>query len=189
MKLRHKILGGLVAFGAAGAVTAAPVFAETPGLDYLVFTGTTTGITCSGGVGCAGNNVPSALGGGTYTFSTGGLVSLCESGGTDPSEAVPSGCSIGSNGTYTNVVCGTGLASGSANVSGHPDGGTIGSYTIAFAGGVGVIAVTSMSDGLAGAGVVDITPALQNADHGFAAPPNCITAFNVVGAVVSVETS
>lgn len=139
----------------------------------LAFTGQASSITCSNnlpagapGATCpagGGNGVPVVGGVGTYAFGPAGTPwNLCELNAA--------GCTLNSTGSYTNVVCGTGIASGNATVDGV--GGN--AYTIVFVAGAGVIVSTNPF-----AGVVDISPSTG----GVGAPGSgvCVTQFDVAG--------
>jgi len=189
MNLKHKLIGaiGTAAIVAVGALAASGTHASAQSAGVVVFSGTTSSVTCANGtlpaVGCPGNGIPYAGGGGTYAFTTGTLLGQ----GVGPKICIEAGsggantsCTINSTGAYVNVVCGTGLASGSATVTGTPNI-TISSYDIAFVAGVGVLAGTTTPLG-AVAGVVDITPA----DTGGTPPTGpCVHNFNVLGAAVA----
>ncbi len=180
MKNRMKLLGLVGTVLAAGAIAAAPVIAsaDDDAVDAAVFTGQTTSLT----------PVQLALGSGAYSFQTTSLAGgapSCLGVSTDslPSE-VAAGCTVTSSGTYSNIVCGTGTATGNATIT-ESDGSTenVNGYTIIFVAGVGVLVDVS---GVAGGGgddaaaVVDITPS----QNGIGSPPNCVTQFDVLVAGV-----
>jgi hypothetical protein len=73
---------------------------------------------------------------------------------------LPQLCDFDFNGSYDNVVCGTGFAAGQAHVN-SADESEVVTFSVAFVAGQGVFTGTSPSDGDPGdtwAGVVDIIP-------------------------------
>jgi hypothetical protein len=175
-------------FMLAAAALAAPTSALAAGGDVLAFQGTTTSLTCATGpvpaVNCpTGVGIAVVGGHGTYNFSTSASSAIpvtCTVEDTDR-DGDGGACSITSNGTYTNVVCGTGLASGSATITNNANPSisvSIG-YTIVFAAGLGVIEGSAAeSDGGSGPvlGVVDIRPEGTGGTSGV-----CTTGFSVIG--------
>jgi len=104
--------------------------------------------------------VPAVGGTGTYTFT--GTVDTClgwSDGETTPLDEVITDCSggfIGSNGTFTNFVCGTGTASGTATITGLEAGETAYiTYTIEFKGGEGDLVVDPLSSTFGDDPIVD----------------------------------
>ena len=104
-------------------------------------------------------------GGNTYSFTS----SSCTGISNAPGESLENGgCSATSNGTFTNVTCGTGtIAGASATIT--ETGGDGGSYStsnmsITFVAGLGVLDTLNMNDpndgefNQAAAGIVQITP-------------------------------
>jgi hypothetical protein len=108
------------------------------------------------------------MGTGTYSFSTGAPLGCTGISADAPSEVLadveaPASCSISSSGNFTNIVCGTGLAVGTATLAEAGSDTYNFSYTIVFVAGVGVLAGTATEVGGdvapgAVAGVVQITP-------------------------------
>ena len=167
-------------FAAAGTLCAAGVLAVAMPLTAAA----DTDVDAVAYTGVAGNLTPAILpitnpGGvletGTYTFSGGCAVAVS----SDDLPAVSTSCSITSAGSYLNVLCGTGTATGGATVASSIESATV-SYTIVFVAGLGLQVVTSP---VGGVGVVSIVP--TNATSG-----GCVTAavssFNVTGASVFV---
>jgi hypothetical protein len=164
MRIRSKLLGTATALVAGAVVslwgTVGVTAQELPaGFDAAVFTGAAGGITPP---------VQTVGGTGTYSFSGSCTVAVGDSevGGAPE---VPSSCTITSTGSFTNVVCGTGLVTGSATINeGAPDPSTISAnYTIVFVGSVGVVVSTSVTESdspppAAAAGVVQILPTTGN---------------------------
>lgn len=197
--LRIKLATGLGVLCAAAALTMGPTMASAAGVDAAVFVGTTSTLSCSSSgllpatPTCTGTGLPIIGGSGGYVFTTNGLV--CEGlVSTDvPPEAgdpdVATSCSISSTGSYTNVICGTGLASGTANLSsgGDPDDSYTASYSIVFVGGIGVLtgSVTANGgddNGATVAGVLSLSPTA-------ALPPTgeCVAGFDVAGVVATTS--
>lgn len=158
MNLRVKFAGMAMSAAALALVAATPASAAGPGASAYV--GQTTSLT------------PVAVqgGGGAYTFNS----LLCVGAYVNSTSA--GACVITSSGTYSNIVCGTGSASGSATVTWT---GPIGSgsetvsYGITFVAGVGV-----MTGGADGAVVIVAT------GSGLPDTSQCVTQFTVVGASV-----
>jgi hypothetical protein len=142
--LRFRIKAAGVVVAALGVVGLAAMPAGAAGGKVAVFTGFTTSLSPP---------VQQVGGSGSYAFQS----SKCE-------EAAPAkACSISSSGTYTNIVCGTGSASGTATLS--PDGKTF-SYHITLVAGLGVL--TGGATGL-----VDIVPT------GLGKGKACVTHFTI----------
>jgi hypothetical protein len=195
VNLKTKIFGGVgtaaivvAAALAVGASTHARAADVAPG-EAILFTGTASSVPCtsSGPIpaepSCTSAGIPYVGGSGTYSFATGTFLPVgCEAADLDSASPV-SACTISSSGTYTNVVCGTGLAQGSATVSAATETIDVNDYTIAFAGGLGVIESTAVSDSdgdaTAAAGLVDISPV------GSGGTAYCTSGFNVIGAAVA----
>ena len=164
-----------VAFGGASAQAA------TSGT--CVFTG------LAGSITGPGPGVPpiiaGPLGSGTYTFQ--GDSPACVILNTAGNPVATGTAHITSSGSYQNVLCGTGTATGTAQVA-FNNGQTFNvGYTIAFASGVGALAVTS---GATGGGEVTIVPGDVPQPVGNGSGGNCITtgvtAFQVYGAFTAV---
>ena len=194
MHLKAKIFGGagvaaIVASGALAVAGTTHARADVAPGEAILFTGTAGSVPCtsSGPIpalpSCNSGGIPYVGGSGTYSFSTGTFLPVhCEAVDLDTASPAAA-CSILSSGTYTNVVCGTGLAQGSATISAPTETLSVNGYTIAFAGGLGVLAAPSISDtdgdASAGAGVVDISPGSPGLTS------YCTAGFNVVGLAVA----
>jgi hypothetical protein len=158
-KIKVLLLGSLAALGIVGATAGTASAAQT--------------LVCPNFQGATDTLTPPVqfLGGtGTYSFHGPATCSL--------NSSVPSAnnSTITSTGSYVNTVCGTGTATGSADIS--VDGGAPVhlTYTIQFAGGLGAIRGTGSATG---GGPVSIRPATSNAAN---PPGDCVTKFDVVGA-------
>jgi hypothetical protein len=89
-------------------------------------------------------------GSGSFGFASTAATCLSDNEGTTPetrmyTERNP-GCSFSGTGTYTNVMCGTGTASGTANITGGTETGTV-NFSIAFTDTIGTITGTSSMTG------------------------------------------
>ena len=115
---------------------------------------------------CLSPAVPLVGGVGTFCISS----TICINFSSDDVPPV-GGCHMTASGTYTNTVCGTGSASGSASLTEDGFGGETVSFGVVLIAGVGV--VTGGADG-----VVVLVPT------GTGAPANCATGFAVTGADV-----
>ena len=150
-----------VAVAGVGSASAAQV-------GSCVFTGLAGNLTP--GVPAA-TNPAGPLATGTYSFSGDALnCALANSNGTVIANG---GAHITSSGSYLNLLCGTGTATGTATVA-FSNGQTfsnIGS-TIAFVGGTGALAVTG---GASGGGEVSIVPGDVPAPVGAGSGGNCVT--------------
>jgi hypothetical protein len=175
MKNRIKIVSMFGTLLAAGAIAAAPVVASAADdgdVDVAAFTGQTTSLT----------PVQLVMGSGNFTFTTTSLAGGAPSCAGVSTDATPpevfTSCTITSSGTYSNIVCGTGTATGTSTSVTEPDGSAeaMGTYTIVFAAGVGVLVDTTDP----AVGVVDISPS----QSGIGSPPNCVTQFNVIAVAV-----
>lgn len=101
-------------------------------------------------------------------------------------------CTVASNGTFINVVCGTGVVMGNANYSifpnvtgGNTDSDTAGSIIVPFVATIGVILPGAVgSDPLAGTGVV-VLNAVPQVPTG--PTSTCTFGFNVTGAFVALS--
>lgn len=182
-----------VAWAAALTLAMGPLSAKAAGTDVMGFIGTTDVLTCSSsGIvsatpTCTGTGIPLVGGSGAYDFTTSGLV--CQvvvsedvSPDATPDAPPPNGCSLTSTGSYINIVCGTGLASGTANVSANADDDDFtASYSIVFVAGLGVLSGTVLSSngddfGASLVAVLTLSPTA-------ALPPTgeCAAGFNVTG--------
>lgn len=214
MKLRTRLLGTFGVVAAAALIGVMPAAAAEADGDAAVFVGGATPLTCTPtivngiNVSTCGltppspippggtNGVPLILGTGTYGFNSTTCVGVSLGGDEGATAGLEveanTACSVTSTGTYTNVVCGTGLATGNATITegGGSDTYTVSNYTIVFVGGVGVVVAPTITESEAdgdtvpgvGAGVVVLTPV------GSAVPPPtglCVTTFTVVGALVA----
>jgi hypothetical protein len=161
VKTRIKLLSLVGTVLAAGAIASAPLAASAADgdTDVAAFVGHTTGLT----------PVQATGGTGSYSF----VSDVCAGVSLDATPPEAGTCSITSSGTYSNIVCGTGSASGSATATENVDGAAdTFSYTITFVAGVGVIQGGAT-------GVVLIVPT------GLGAPSSCVTAFTPVGVAVT----
>jgi hypothetical protein len=193
MMVSLSVLGlGVLGFGAASASAQVGV-PPVSDAAAVVFSGVAT----------LGTNIlpaPATGGSGGYGFTGSCLVSAGVSLGNplnDSQETLT--CSrIDSTGTYNNIVCGTGTATGSATVtatgSDGSDESVVVNYTIVFAAGVGALVITGghevadPADTVApGAGAVLLT---NLAGESCAGPGN-VTGFNITGAaeITILETS
>jgi hypothetical protein len=155
---------------AAGALAASPMIASAADgdVDVAVFVGATTQLT----------PVHVSGGSGTFTFTSSVCVGL--SSDTVPPEVGT--CAISATGGYNNVVCGTGNASGTANIT-EPDGSaTSASFGIIFVAGVGIISpvATPLGGGGEAVGVVDLQPT----SNGLPDTNQCVNSFEVEGVAV-----
>jgi hypothetical protein len=118
-------------------------------------------------------------GGGPFSFATSAPLG-CTAAGVVNNAPVAGACTISASGSFTNVVCGTGTAAGTATVTTSAGAVTV-NFQIVFAGTVGVLLPgTVPPTGAATAGVVQITannPQIPNP----AAPGDgvCTTGFTV----------
>ena len=181
MNLRTRVCGGIAGVAVAAVLGFNAIPAHAQGVGAIVFQGHTTTLTP---VPWAGTPA-----GATYTFST--VAPLCAEVGVDvDGDGTPEAglCGISSSGSYTNIVCGTGTATGNAGITG-PEPYSI-NYTITFVAGLGVL-VGSGGDTDGGpsgpaVGVVDIAP---NTDNHLVAPPPtsnaCVTDFLATGVALT----
>jgi hypothetical protein len=114
--------------------------------------------------GCLNTNPPVQTVGGGGNFSgpvvpCNGVGVVCEIGSDGNPIPEAGGCTITFNGTYTNIVCGTGTATGSVVLNESDDSETI-VFNVVFAAGEGVLTGTSSTDNGTDlwAGVVNILP-------------------------------
>jgi hypothetical protein len=160
--------------------------AEGPDVDAIVFAGVAGGL--SPALPPASAFPAGLLQTGTFGFGGGCLAGAS----TDLPPTLPevaTTCTITSSGTYLDVVCGTGTATGTSTISSDADGVVTGAYTIVFVAGVGVLQnallgnpPTSPNPGLspegAAIGVIDIVPT-NAASGGCVIAP--VDSFNVTG--------
>lgn len=185
MNLRTRVCGGIAGVAVAAVLGFNAIPAHAQGVGVIAFQGNTTSLTAVPWAGTPAS--PS------YTFNTHVVanVSLCAELAADvDGDGSPEAgqCSINSSGTYTNIVCGTGTATGTAAVSG-PEGYGI-NYTITFVAGLGVL-LGSGADTDGGAsgtdvGIVDIAPNTDN--HAVPPPPTsnaCVTDFLATGVALT----
>jgi hypothetical protein len=147
--------------------------------------------------GCANTSpavpaIPDLGGGGSFTKGAcGGVFALvpdvCLVAYSDPDTVGtlegPESCNLGFFGTYTNTLCGTGMAHGQATIGSAHESEVV-TFDIAFVAGVGVFTGTSPSDGDPGdrwAGVVDILPSIGDC---VSSP---VAQFRFTAAVVGVD--
>jgi hypothetical protein len=176
VKLGLRLVAGVAATGAAafggGSTSIADVRAAAA--DLLVIDGVAIQVTPAIEL-----TTPTS---GTYVFQGQCLVFSDPMDGT---LAAPLGCSIASNGTFTNIVCGTGGVMGSATITevGESTPATA-SYAATFVSGLGVVTGTYDDDGGQGplVGLVLLAPTVAG---------NCVTtpasAFEVTGALVATH--
>lgn len=145
--MRNKIFATFAGLLVAGTFAVSNVSADTGG-DNVTFTGATGSLVPP---------VQAVGGGGSFTFAS----KTCEAVDTDHG---PQACTITASGTYTNIVCGTGTANGTATVTSAGETETI-SFSITFVGGQGKLTGTT-SDGDAANGYVNITPTGGNCASG-----------------------
>lgn len=179
MRLRTKLAGIGIGTMAVFMAVAGPAFAATVDPEAIAFTTDTAQAT-----------VPWVLGSGGYTFQA----TSCT--GVDVTDNTGlTACSLpnGSNGTFTSVVCGTGIVFGNSTLIDEANGdahnvatdATGHAYTIVFVAGLGVL-VAGNVDGGAGAGVVQITPSpLPN--PGTLPTGTCTTGFTVTAALLTTS--
>lgn len=152
-------------------------------------------ISCSSS---SGTGVPWVGGYGNFSFFAdanpvvGLTPSWCIFQVSAPPPSASVGCQINASGSYSNIVCGTGTATGSATLTANPPaiegvGASVDvtvNFDILFVGGVGVV-TGATSAGTLGvvAGVVVLTPL------GSSVPPpagSCVSSFTVVGVTAIV---
>jgi hypothetical protein len=121
--------------------------------------GTSASCVLAGNTGSITPSVQLIGGSGAFTF--GGTV-VCQVNGA------PVVGNLTANGTFDNIVCGTGNARGTANIPGYGAK----DFTILFVAGAGVVSV----DGLP-SGAVQLIPTGPDLNG----PPNCVAGFTVVG--------
>jgi hypothetical protein len=158
-KIKVLLLGSLAALGVIGGTAGPASAAQT--LVCPAFLGSTDTLT-----------PPVQFQGGTGTFSFHGPAT-CSLNGSTPAA---NNSTITSTGSYNNIVCGTGTATGSAAIKVGTAAPVNLTYTIQFVGGAGAITGTGTSTG---GGPVHIRPSLTNAAN---PPGDCVTKFDVVGA-------
>jgi len=158
-KGRAALLGALGALVGAFAIATTPMLASADSdVDIPFYFGQTQCLT------------PVQLVGGSGTFCYSATICFMFSSDDIPPFET---CGLSASGSYTNTVCGTGSASGTANVSEASGGFDTFGFSITFAAGVGV--VTGGQDG-----VVDIIPT------GPGSPPaTCVNSFTVIGVGVT----
>jgi hypothetical protein len=112
-------------------------------------------------------------------------------------DVVPPGCRIKvTSGTFANVVCGTGTATGNSEVIG-PDGDSTGQkFNISFYGTIGIVTGTVVSD--PPSGIENIYGVVQIGPPGPGAPPpdapkvgdvDCATGFSSTGIILALENT
>jgi hypothetical protein len=155
VKIGSRLLGLVGTFLTMSALAVAPLTASAADgdTDFGHEVGHTTGLT----------PVQLLGGSGSYSFSS----DVCVFVSTDAFPPEFGTCGTTSSGTYSNIVCGTGSASGSATFTEADGGSDTFSYTITFVAGVGVLQGGAT-------GVVVIIPT------GLGAPSSCVTAFTPV---------
>lgn len=165
MKFGFKLLTITGALFAAGTIAATPmvVSASDGDSDVAVFVGNTCGLN---------PDVQLVGGTGTFCFSStdnAPVPGVCEGVSTDTTPAEIGACTITASGNYSNTVCGTGSASGSASIVELADNqADTETFSITFASGLGVVTGGAT-------GVVQLLPTSP------ATPPACVSGFTVVG--------
>jgi hypothetical protein len=167
LKNRIRLLAGVAGLAAAALIVPLQASASTAGA--AVFAAPTSFVNPP--VPALGSGV---LATGAYAFDSHNGLGVCDGVSTDPGAGA---CHIVSNGNYTNVQCGTGLAAGNATVSGSVNAS--GSYTIVFVSGVGAILPTGVTPTLTGA--VVIAPTVGNC------ATSAVSQFTAVGASVGTN--
>ncbi len=177
--MKHPLRFGfaIIAAGAVAAWTSPATHARAADGDTIALTGTAT-ITSDGAgdlpdVLSASEKHPSVdlvLGTGGFGFAS----SICEGASTDDGVGA---CAVTANGGFSNIVCGTGTASGTANVTGV-DSGTV-TFTIVFVGGQGVLLGAGLNDGGTFVGAVELTANGVPADG----PLDCADGFTITAVV------
>jgi hypothetical protein len=156
--MKLALLASLAVIGVFGGGAASANAAVTGACTYEGTTNTLTPVLYTGGSG-------------NFSF-TGTAVCAWDSG-------TPGVGTIVANGTYSNLVCGTGTADGTANITVNGTTVTI-SFHIQFAASAGVATATGNDTG---AGVLQISPA-PGSTPGTPPAGNCVTQFDVVGNLV-----
>ena len=139
----------------------------------------TSGSTCGANVCWVGGN-------GTFTFNS----TTCEYASVEAGAVVPAGsCTVTASGSFSNITCGTGSATGTATITplSGPDAGegpTTASFSITFANGQGVITGSALEgDGDNGslAGAVEISPTAGGSPPSVSAPGDgpCTPSFSI----------
>lgn len=95
---------------------------------------------------------------------------------SDDLPSVSTVCTFAGNGTYLNVVCGTGVLSGTIDVASTTDTLAVNYVTVVVA-GIGV------TDVLVGAGIINLVPTNSTSGGCITAP---VTSFNVTGAMAMI---
>ncbi|GAC1575406.1 MAG: hypothetical protein NVS3B24_04000 [Candidatus Dormibacteria bacterium] len=155
----------VAAFGLMSVALPVSAAAETVPVDH---------VSCAGqGLATVSPPIATVGGSGTYNFTGPGV---CVASG-DPSDAGTMVGTISSGGTFNNIVCGTGTATGTASVTIAGETYTV-SYTITFVGGQGTFTSVSLTDsdgssGGTGGGNAHIVPTGGDCVTG-------VTAFTVV---------
>ncbi len=147
MNIKRTMLGAIVAGVAAVTPFVMPISASAQTAAVAAFSG-----SASATVNWVGPQ------NGTFTFGTSAPLG-CTAAGVVNGGVVAGACTISASGSFTNVVCGTGLASGTATVS-TSAGAVTTNFTIVFVASVGVLVPTPVPAPTATlpAGVVQITP-------------------------------
>jgi hypothetical protein len=178
MKTGMKLLTMTGAIFAAGALAVSPLVASANDgdADAAVLLGETTTLT----------QVQLVGGSGSYTFDTThfeGQAGHCVGVVSTDGPEVAASCSIGSTGGYTNIVCGTGTASGSVTLS-EADGSDTYGIGIIFVAGLGVVTSPGLP-AVPNGGLVGVVQLLPSVDAPVASPPGCVNAFSVAGVGIS----
>lgn len=137
---------------------------------------------------------------GGFTFTGQAVCGGADVAGAAPDAVAPTPVTITANGNYNNLICGTGTAAGTATLKDTATGGAninlATTFSIHFVGGVGTLAVDSVTGTAKGSvnatnntvsqgngyGVIDIIPSAGNCVQG------TVTAFLVNGAFTAFIT-
>ncbi|HXA28693.1 MAG TPA: hypothetical protein VN193_08080 [Candidatus Angelobacter sp.] len=114
--------------------------AQVPDVDVAGFSGTAAAAVLWNG------------GGGSFSFTTGGTIGCVGIDLTD--NQTSTACTVSASGSFTNIVCGTGIATGVAIVNETGGDSHTVNFTIVFVAGLGVEVGTVPPS----AGIVQITP-------------------------------
>jgi hypothetical protein len=159
--------------------------------DTIAFTGSAVILTdntnnCGDPVDLLGPETPHVdlvAGCGTFNFSS----TVCA--GVSVGE-LPGLCTITANGSFNNMVCGTGTATGAGNVTGIDNGPV--AFNITFVATIGVVTGTFSDPAEAGTENPDILDGVVQLGPGGTGPlpdgpPDCTNGFQVTGVIVGTE--
>jgi hypothetical protein len=125
--------------------------------------------------------------GGSFNFTSVTCVGLSDPEPDLPAVGTPETglCSIGANGNFQNLVCGTGYVQGNTTVTGGADAGEAGTFGIVFTATVGV--VTGYISGDYVVGVVQLGPPLAVPRPPNPNDPDCTGGFTVHATAVLLD--